>query len=41
MALVSTDPKIVIKPFFKAKMRSAPELSGTSDVIRSVHRDYV
>ena len=34
------DVRIVINPFFEAKMRPTPELS-TSDVMRSVHRDSV
>ena len=34
------DVRIVINPFFEAKMRSALELS-TSDVMCSVHRDSV
>ena len=32
--------RIVINPFFEAKMRSALELS-TSDVMISVHRDFI
>ena len=32
--------RIVINPFFEAKMRSALELS-TSDVMTSVHRDFI
>ena len=32
--------RIVINPFFEAKMRSTLELS-TSDVMTSVHRDFI